>query len=102
MIGRGRPTPGTGTRLLLVAVALLSLGIGRPTGAVDLRNEDSVEYQVHITRNDVSRVVVIRPRQTIRNICNECEISIEEIGVVEAVGSQIAIIRGSYLMVDED
>jgi hypothetical protein len=71
-------------------------------GAVDLRNEDAVEYQVQVTRNDVTRTIVIRPGQTIRNLCTACEISIEEIGVVQAEGSQVATIRGSYLSVDDD
>lgn len=91
-------------KTILSGVAGLALvGLGSPLArAVDLKNEDSVEYQVHIVRDGSSRTLVIRPRQTIRNICSACEISIEDIGVVQAEGDKVAIIRGSYLSVDED
>lgn len=85
--------------VLLAATALMAAG---PAAAASVVNEDRTDYVLVVTTDRGSRQITLRPGQSVRDLCESCEISIEEIGVLTLRAGERAVIRGNTMMIEEE
>lgn len=76
--------------------------LAAPALAASVVNEDRTDYVVVVTTERGTRTVTIRPGQTLRDLCESCEISIEDIGVLSVQRGERVVIRGNTMMVEDE
>ncbi len=65
--------------------------------ASDLKNEDSVRYEVRISSgaSTISTSIEGQTRQT--NVCSDCEIEVVGIGKIQVRGAEVVVIKDGKL-----
>jgi hypothetical protein len=65
--------------------------------ASDLKNEDSVRYEIKISSGASTTGTSIDGNTLQSNVCSECEIEVVGIGKIQVKGREVAIIKGGKL-----
>lgn len=69
--------------------------------AVDLKNEDSVEYKVIIKDGPTETQSSIAGNTTRASICTDCTLVIEGVGEIAASGDQVVVIKDGAVSIAE-
>lgn len=89
----------------MASLALGGLAAGfavGPAAAASVVNEDKTPYVLLVSSDRGTREVTVRPGQTVRDLCEACEVSIEDIGVITIAKGDRVIIRGNTMMVEDE
>lgn len=84
------------TIVIMAALLLASLAWG-----VDLKNEDSVEYQLLIKDGPTETHSSISGNTTKASICSDCTIVVEGVGEIAAAGDKVVVIKDGALSIAE-
>lgn len=90
-------------RYAFLSVLTLSAAtfVAANAGATDLLSQDEVSHTVTITTKDGQKVVEIAPKGDLRNLCEGCNIALEDGQSVEAGNGDIVSIVDGRLAVEE-
>ena len=84
----------------MASLALAALAA--PASAASVINEDKMPYVLLVSSDRGAREITVRPGQTVRDLCETCEVSIEDIGVLTIARGDRVIIRGNTMMVEDE
>ena len=84
-----------------IALVTMSLCLASWVWGVDLKNEDSVEYQLKIKDGPTETQSSISGNTTKVSICSDCTIEVVGIGEISASGDQVIVIRNGSIAIDE-
>jgi len=84
------------------AANALFLALAGPALGASVVNEDRTAYVVVVVTERATREITLRPGQTMRDLCERCEVSIEDIGVLTIGRGDRVIIRGNTMMVEDE
>ncbi|MEP6902386.1 MAG: hypothetical protein ABJA66_11595 [Actinomycetota bacterium] len=80
-----------------LASVLLILVLGVAAFAADLKNGDSVKYEIRIYKDGGRVETTIDGGTTISGICDECEIEVVGVGKIKASGAEVWTIKDGKL-----
>jgi uncharacterized protein YdbL (DUF1318 family) len=86
----------------LVAALLAAASLSVPARAASVVNEDKTPYVVLVTTDRGTREINLRPGQTVRDLCESCEVSIEDIGLLTVGKGDKVVIRANTMMVEDE
>lgn len=86
----------------LAAALLAAASLPSPARAASVVNEDKMPYVVLVTTDRGTREINVRPGQTVRDVCETCEVSIEDIGLLTIGKGDKVVIRANTMMVEDE
>jgi len=86
----------------LVAALLAAASLSVPARAASVVNEDKTPYVVLVTTASGTREINLRPGQTARDVCETCEVSIEDIGLLSVGKGDKVVIRANTMMLEDE
>ncbi|WP_069957972.1 hypothetical protein [Magnetovibrio blakemorei] len=86
--------------LSVLSAAVLSLA-SMGANATDISNHDAVNYTIMVTANDVTKTIVLDANSDLAEVCEGCEIFMEDGQIVQAKNTDMVIIAGGELSIAE-
>ncbi|PHZ83549.1 hypothetical protein [Paremcibacter congregatus] len=84
----------------LFAAAFIS--VGTVAHAADLKNMDAVSYTLYVETEEATKTVVIGPNETIKDICVDCYIAIEDNDSDISIATEPKlVIKNGQLVIEE-
>lgn len=92
-----RVFPASLSVLFVAALSLASMG----ANATDISNHDAVSYTIMVTTNDETKTIVLDANSDFAEVCEGCEIFMEDGQIVQAKNTDMVIIAGGELSIAE-
>lgn len=86
----------------LLIMACLALMLSQPAGALQLTNHDPVEQKIVVTEKSDSRDLVIKPSETLKDLCSDgCTMRMPDGEEYEFDGSETVFVEEGLMFLDD-